>query len=44
MGGASKVSGNVRASLRAAVVIATTFLRLARDLKQPVKPGLEPKP
>src|SRR4051794_9958869 len=32
-GGVSKVSGDLRASLRAAVVIARTFLRLARDLK-----------
>jgi glycosyltransferase involved in cell wall biosynthesis len=40
-GGASKVSGNLRASLRAAVVIATTFLRLARHLPSDPKGGLE---
>ena len=34
-GGVSKVSGNLGASLRAAIVIACTFVRLARDLKQP---------
>jgi glycosyltransferase involved in cell wall biosynthesis len=34
-GGASKVSGNLRASVRAAIVIATTFARLARDLRRP---------
>jgi len=33
-GGVSKVSGNWRASGRAAVVIASTFLRLARDLRR----------
>jgi hypothetical protein len=30
----SKVSGNWRASGRAAVAIAATFLRLARDLRR----------
>jgi glycosyltransferase involved in cell wall biosynthesis len=35
MGGTSKVSGDLRVSLRAAAVIATTFLRLARDLERP---------
>jgi glycosyltransferase involved in cell wall biosynthesis len=34
MGGASKVSGNPSASVRAAIVIATTFVRLARDLRR----------
>jgi glycosyltransferase involved in cell wall biosynthesis len=34
MGGVSKVSGNLRASFRAAIVIARTFLRLARDLRR----------
>jgi glycosyltransferase involved in cell wall biosynthesis len=43
-GGVSKVSGNRRASLRAVVVIATTFLRLARDLESPTKYGLERRP
>jgi glycosyltransferase involved in cell wall biosynthesis len=43
-GGISKVSGNLRASLRAAVVIATTFLRLARHLPSATKDGLERKP
>jgi glycosyltransferase involved in cell wall biosynthesis len=33
-GGVSKVSGNWRASGRAAVAIAATFLRLARDLRR----------
>lgn len=42
LSGVSKVSGNPRASLRAAIVIATTFLRLARDLKSAAQPGLEP--
>jgi glycosyltransferase involved in cell wall biosynthesis len=32
-GGVSKVSGDLRASLRAAAAIVATFLRLARDLK-----------
>lgn len=41
MGGVSKVSGDLRASLRAAAVIATTFLRLARDLKRPVPQSAE---
>ncbi len=41
--GVSKVSGRLRASFRAAGVIATTFLCLARDLKSPEKPSLEPK-
>ena len=40
-GGVSKVSGDLRASLRAAVVIATTFLRLARHLPSDPKGGLE---
>jgi glycosyltransferase involved in cell wall biosynthesis len=40
-GGVSKVSGNLSASLRAAVVIATTFLRLARHLPSDPKGGLE---
>src|SRR3954470_22795978 len=40
-GGVSKVSGDVRASLRAAVVIATTFLRLTRHLPSAPKGGLE---
>jgi glycosyltransferase involved in cell wall biosynthesis len=34
-GGVSKVSGNLGASLRAAIVIATTFVRLARGLGKP---------
>jgi glycosyltransferase involved in cell wall biosynthesis len=34
-GGVSKVSGNLGASVRAALVIATTFLRLARHLGKP---------
>jgi glycosyltransferase involved in cell wall biosynthesis len=34
-GGASKVSGNLRASVRAGIVIATTFVRVARDLRRP---------
>jgi glycosyltransferase involved in cell wall biosynthesis len=34
-GGVSKVSGNIGASLRAAIVIATTFVRLARGLDKP---------
>jgi glycosyltransferase involved in cell wall biosynthesis len=34
-GGVSKVSGNLCASLRAAIVIATTFVRLARGLGKP---------
>ena len=38
-GGVSKVSGNLRASVRAAAVIAMTFIRLARDLKRPVASG-----
>jgi len=42
-GGVSKVSGNLRASLRAAVVIAMTFLRLARHLPSATKSGLERK-
>jgi glycosyltransferase involved in cell wall biosynthesis len=33
-GGVSKVSGNLRASGRAALVIGSTFLRLARDLRR----------
>jgi len=33
-GGVSKVSGSFRASLRAAMVIGTTFLRLARGLER----------
>ena len=37
VGGVSKVSGDFRASLRAAVVIAATFIRLARDLKARAK-------
>jgi len=41
-GGVSKVSGDLRASLRAAAVIAATFLRLARGLK-PAKGGAEPE-
>src|SRR5262245_46756969 len=36
-GGASKVSGNVRAGLSAAWKIATTFVRLAVTLRQPVQ-------
>ena len=32
-GGTSKVSGDLRASVRAAAVITTTFFRLARDLR-----------
>lgn len=43
MGGVSKVSGDARASLRAAAAISATFFRLARDLKSPAKRGLEPK-
>lgn len=39
MGGVSKVSGNFRASMRAAIVIATTFLRLARHLGKPASIG-----
>ena len=35
IGGASKVSGNFGASVRAAIVIAVTFLRLVRELKRP---------
>lgn len=35
MGGVSKVSGNFAASLHAAAVIAATFWRLARRLRQP---------
>jgi glycosyltransferase involved in cell wall biosynthesis len=42
-GGVSKVSGNLSASLRAAVVIATTFLRLAHQLPSAPKGGLERK-
>ena len=38
MGGTSKVSGDLRASLRATVVIAKTFWRLARDLRRVVRP------
>jgi glycosyltransferase involved in cell wall biosynthesis len=34
MGGASKVSGNLRASVHAGIVIATTFVRLVRDLRR----------
>jgi glycosyltransferase involved in cell wall biosynthesis len=34
-GGVSKVSGNPGASVRAAVIIVRTFLRLARDLRRP---------
>jgi glycosyltransferase involved in cell wall biosynthesis len=41
-GGVSKVSGNLGASLRAAIVIGTTFLRLARDLKRPGAKGQTP--
>jgi glycosyltransferase involved in cell wall biosynthesis len=37
VGGVSKVSGDFHASLRAAVVIAATFIRLARDLKARAK-------
>jgi glycosyltransferase involved in cell wall biosynthesis len=33
-GGVSKVSGNLRASLRAAAVIAATFVRIRRELKR----------
>ena len=39
-GGVSKVSGNVSASLRAAFVIATTFLRLAKTLRQTMRSAL----
>ncbi len=35
MGGTSKVSGNLKASVRAAFVIGTTFLRLQRSLRRP---------
>jgi glycosyltransferase involved in cell wall biosynthesis len=38
-GGVSKVSGNLRASCRAALVIGKTFLRLARDLKRTAARG-----
>jgi hypothetical protein len=41
VGGVSKVSGNLSASLRAAGVIATTFLRLARHLPSAPKGGPE---
>jgi len=43
-GGVSKVSGNLRGSLRAAIVIAMTFLRLARHLPSAPKGGLERTP
>ena len=33
-GGVSKVSGDLRVALRAAWIIATTFLRLARELRR----------
>ena len=38
-GGVSKVSGNFGASMRAAYVIATTFLRLVRHLGKPASIG-----
>jgi glycosyltransferase involved in cell wall biosynthesis len=41
MGGVSKVSGDLWASVRAAFVIAMTFLRLARDLRRPAASRVE---
>jgi glycosyltransferase involved in cell wall biosynthesis len=39
VGGVSKVSGNLSASLRAAITIGATYLRLARHLRRPVAGG-----
>jgi len=41
-GGVSKVSGDLRTALRAALVIGRTFLRLSRELRAEVAPHLKP--